>query len=223
MDIAWNIEHPSLIVAVVTADGVTIGPTSEAGLAALRLRVDAAADVGDDVRAGVRKLLKYGGFKATGRNKPASEYLGEAKKRGEWPIIFNAVDVNNVMSLETGWPMSVLDLDKCLRDDSGAESALEVRFGRPEETYVFNAAGHQIDLAGLLGLARVGGVMLGNPVKDAMHAKLDADTTRLVACLWTSREVTTPARVQSVADDFASLLRAYCGARATSTSVVGPR
>ncbi|MCC6620372.1 MAG: hypothetical protein IT385_03910 [Deltaproteobacteria bacterium] len=213
MDIAWRLDHPHLIVGVVTADGVTIGPTPPEAFASLRARVDAAADVGDGVRQAIRKLLKHGGFKATGRNKPASEYLGEAKKRGEWPAILNAVDVNNLLSLETGWPMSVLDADKC-----GAP--LEVRLGRPDERYVFNQAGHAIDLEGLLGLARAGGPMLGNPVKDAMHAKLEATTKRLVVCLWTSREVATVERVRAVADDFAALLCAHCGASATAVDVL---
>jgi len=212
MHVTANLDNPLLLVGVVVAEGVTIGPTSAEGLALLRARVDRAEDVGDATRAAIRKLLKHGGFKATGRNKPASEYLGEAKKRGEWPVIFNAVDVNNVLSLETGWPMSVLDADKC-----GA--ALEVRVGREGESYVFNQAGHAMDLAGLFGLAQVGGPMLGNPVKDAMHAKIDAATTRLIACLWASREVATVARVRAVAEDFAALLVAHCGAGATTVSV----
>jgi len=212
-DLRWNLDHPSLLVGLVRADGVTIAPSTADAFAALRARVDAAPDVGDGVRQAIRRLLKHGGFKATGRNKPASEYLGEAKRRGEWPAILNAVDVNNVLSLETGWPMSVLDADKC-----GAP--LEVRLGRREERYVFNQAGHAIDLEGLLGLARDGGPMLGNPVKDAMHAKLEPTTTRLVACLWASREVATPERVRAVADDFARLLAAHCGARATTASVI---
>jgi hypothetical protein len=108
--------------------------------------------------------------------------------------------------------MSVLDADKC-----GA--ALEVRVGRDGESYVFNQAGHVIDLAGLFGLAQVGGPMLGNPVKDAMHAKIEPTTSRLVACLWASREVATPARVRAVAEDFAALLVAHCGATRTTTDV----
>lgn len=216
MDVTWSLDHPSLLVGVVRAEGVRVGPSEPEAFAALSARVDAAADVGDGVRQAIRRLLKHGGFKATGRNKPASEYLGEAKRRGEWPAILNAVDVNNVLSLETGWPMSVLDLDKC-----GA--SLEVRFGRTDERYVFNQAGHAIDLEGLFGLAQVDGPMLGNPVKDAMHAKLEATTSRLIACLWASREVATPERVRGVAEDFAALLRAYCGASDTAVDVLaGP-
>jgi len=211
MNIAWNIDHPTLLVGVVTAEGVTIAPTSDDGLLVLAERV-ARAEPSERTRTAIRTLLKRGGFKASGRNKPASEYLAEAKARGEWPHIFNVVDVNNVLSLETGWPMSVLDHDKC-------GDVLQVRFGAEDERYVFNQAGHAIELAGLLGLAN-DRHMLGNPVKDAMHAKLDASTTRLVACLWASRDVASPDAVEAVAKDFAALLVRFAGARATRVQVL---
>lgn len=209
--INWNLDHPFLLVGVVTAEGITIGPTSDEGRLVLDARV-AAADPTETTRSAIRTLLKRGGFKASGRNKPASEYLAEAKKRGEFPTIFNVVDINNVLSLETGWPMSVLDLDKC-------GDALEVRFGAADERYVFNQAGHAIDLEGLLGVANAQH-MLGNPVKDAMHAKVDQATTRVAAFLWASRDCASPDRVEAVAKDFAALLVRFAGARATTATVV---
>ncbi|MFO0744809.1 MAG: phenylalanine--tRNA ligase beta subunit-related protein [Myxococcota bacterium] len=204
IDLAWNIDHPALIVGLVVADDVTVAPMSADGTAAMLARVNAAGDPPEATRAAIRKLLKHGGFKATGRNKPASEYLAEARRRGEWPSIYNVVDINNLLSLETGWPMSVLDAGKC-------GTPLEVRFGRTDERYVFNQAGHAIDLEGLLGLGRVDGPMLGNPVKDAVHAKVDPDTTRLVTALWASRDVATPEQVLAVATDFGELLGRWAG------------
>lgn len=213
IDVSWNLHHPDLLVGVVVADDATIAPLDEAGRAALAARAAAAVDPPEATRQAIRRLLRFGGFKATGRNKPASEYLVEARRRGEWPAILNVVDVNNVLSLETGWPMSVLDADKC-----GAP--LEVRYGRAEERYVFNQAGHQIDLEALIGLARVDGPMLGNPVKDAMHAKVDAGTRRLVATLWASREAASPERVLEVAREFGELLVRFAGTSRYAVSVL---
>ena len=64
----------------------------------------------DAVRRVVRDLLRHGGFKPTGRNKPASEYLIRAVRDGVLSSINLAVDVCNAVSLHSGLPISVVDL-----------------------------------------------------------------------------------------------------------------
>src|SRR6266487_3919766 len=66
----------------------------------------------DAVREAVRQLLRQGGFKPTGRSKPASEYLIRAVGEGKLASINVAVDVCNVVSLHSGLPISVVDLDR---------------------------------------------------------------------------------------------------------------
>src|SRR5690606_22849271 len=66
----------------------------------------------DRVRAAVRDLLRKGGFKPTGRSKPASEYLLRAAGDGQLAAINAAVDACNVASLHSGLPISVVDLDR---------------------------------------------------------------------------------------------------------------
>ena len=68
-----------LAVGVVIVSGARI-EESEAELrehcdATVRRVLAAGADGGDARRAAVRQLLRYGGFKPSGRNKPAQEYL----------------------------------------------------------------------------------------------------------------------------------------------------
>src|SRR3712207_7695492 len=46
-------------------------------------------------------LLRNGGFRPSGRNKPASEYLAQAAREGRFPRINNLVDVNNLVSLRS--------------------------------------------------------------------------------------------------------------------------
>ncbi len=204
-EVLWSIDHPDLLVGLAFIDlpaGTAIGP-SEGELASwLDERVATVEDPLDATRTAIRQLLKKGGFKATGRNKPAAEYLAEARRAGTFPRINNAVDVNNAISLETGWPISVLDLDRAL--SHAPEGKLEIRFGREGESFVFNASGHVIDVAGLLGIGAHEGPMLGNPVKDSMLAKIQPETRRLVAVLYTSRVVSNADHVRHVSQVFAN-------------------
>lgn len=203
-EVRWSLEHPELIVGLAFIDGLDVAPTTGALAAWFEEVVSAVPDPPEVVRQSIRQLLKRGGFKATGRNKPASEYLAEARRAGTFPRIYDVVDVNNALSLMTGWPMSVLDLDRSLALSPVA--ALEVRFGRPGESYVFNPAGHSIELSGLLGLAAVDGPMLGNPVKDAMHAKVQPGTRCVVAALYASRATADVERVRAVTRELAERL-----------------
>jgi len=200
----WSIEHPDLIVGLAFIDGLDVAPSSGALAAWFDDVVATAPDPPEAVRQSIRQLLKRGGFKATGRNKPASEYLAEARRAGDFPRIYDVVDVNNALSLMTGWPMSVLDLDRSLA--LSPLGALEIRFGRPGESYVFNPTGQSIELAGLLGIAAVDGPMLGNPVKDAMHAKVQPGTRRVVAALYASRATANVERVREITREFAARL-----------------
>src|SRR5262245_64895060 len=81
-----------------------------AGISAL---VDAPAPLvsSDTVRAEVRQLLRHSGFKPAGRSKPASEYLHAVQCEGRFPAINAAVDTCNIVSLHSGLPISLVDLD----------------------------------------------------------------------------------------------------------------
>lgn len=216
----WMIDHPDLLVGFVQARGVDARPADPA-LAAHLDRTVAEAGTGwgpgEATRAALRELLKRGGYKPTGRGKPASEYLAGMAQKGEFPRINALVDINNLLSLRTGWPMSVLDAGRVGGD------TLELRLGRAEERYVFNQAGQTIDLAGLLLVAEADGLALGNPVKDAAHAKTNAETRDVFAVLYTSRRCASPEEVRSVAGEYAALLKVHVGAKETRVQVLeGP-
>src|SRR4051812_43526603 len=66
----------------------------------------------DALRAAIRDLLRHGGYKPTGRGKPASEYLIRAATDGALASINLAVDACNVTSLHSGLPISVVDFDR---------------------------------------------------------------------------------------------------------------
>ena len=142
------------------------------------LKVDAAAPLhGDDaVREAARQLLRHGGFKPTGRSKPASEYLLKAVRDGMLSSINLAVDVCNVVSLHSGLPITVVDLDR-------TRLPLRVGIAPAGSSYVFNASGQSIDLGGLLCLFDADGPC-GNAVKDAQRTKTGPDTRCTLSLIW---------------------------------------
>jgi DNA/RNA-binding domain of Phe-tRNA-synthetase-like protein len=142
------------------------------------LALDAAAPLqsDDNVRETVRALLRQGGFKPTGRSKPASEYLRRAVREGVLSSINLAVDACNIVSLHSGLPISVVDLDR-------ARPPFRVGIAPAGASYVFNASGQSIDLEGLLCLFDADGPC-GNAVKDAQRTKTDAQTTGTLSLIW---------------------------------------
>jgi DNA/RNA-binding domain of Phe-tRNA-synthetase-like protein len=138
------------------------------------------APTGDEVtKSAVRDLLRCGGFKPSGRSKPASEYLVAAFAEGRWPTVSPLVDLCNVASLRSGLPISVVDLDKTRGD-------LAIRIAPAGTSYVFNPSGQVIDASGLVCLYDGEGPT-GTPVKDAQRTKTDAATKNLVVVIWGTR------------------------------------
>lgn len=206
IDICWEIDHPDLLLGVVEARGVCLGPGSD-DLNSRIMQTESTLPEAwppPKTHSAIRDLLRRGGYKPKGRNKPASEYLAAAAQHGEFPRINNLVDINNLLSLQTGWPMSIIDLERACGED---DCALEVRLGRKGESYVFNAAGHSIELEGLLGVGRRGGELLANPVKDAMTAKVHDETRDVIVFVYASKRVTDDTALNTVLDDFSALLR----------------
>src|SRR5262249_23713888 len=133
-------------------------PSPPALAALLAPEAEAPLRSDDGVRESVRALLRQGGFKPTGRSKPASEYLLKATREGLLSCINLAVDCCNVVSLHSGLPVSVVDLDRAL-------PPLRVGLAPSGASYVFNAANQTIDLGGLLCLFDADGPC-ANAVKD---------------------------------------------------------
>jgi DNA/RNA-binding domain of Phe-tRNA-synthetase-like protein len=169
-------------------------------LALLSLGAAAPLRSDDAVREAVRNLLRHGGFKPAGRSKPASEYLIRAVSAGQLASINLAVDVCNAVSLHSGLPISVVDLDR-------AKEPFRVGIAPPGSSYVFNAAGQTIDLGGLLCLFDADGPC-GTAVKDAQHTKTTATTRRTLSILWGTTEL--PGRAAQAEAWYHDLLK-QCG------------
>jgi DNA/RNA-binding domain of Phe-tRNA-synthetase-like protein len=155
--------------------------TSPTVLALLEQRASAPMCPSDMVRAEVRTLLRHGGFKPAGRSKPASEYLHAMQQEGKFPAINSAVDTCNAVSLHSGLPISLVDLDR-------TTGALRVGIAEAGTTYPFNPSGQLIDASGLCCLFDSEGPT-GTPVKDAQRTKTHAGTQHALAIIWGTRSL----------------------------------
>jgi DNA/RNA-binding domain of Phe-tRNA-synthetase-like protein len=142
----------------------------------LRLDADAPLQRDEAVRAAVRDALRHGGYKPTGRGKPAAEYLVGAAESGRLGSINLAVDACNAVSLHSGLPITVVDLAR-------ASAPFRIATAGPAARYAFNPSGQEIDLAGLVCLYDSDGPC-GNAVKDAQRTKTDEATERTVSIVW---------------------------------------
>ena len=124
-------------------------------------------------------MLRQSGFKPTGRNKPASEYLRKALVQ-KWLSpsqgINAAVDICNVASLHSGLPISVVDKNK-------TEGVLRIGHLPMDTEYVFNPSGQLLKGGGLLGMSDAIGPS-ATPIKDSQRTKTHPGTTETISIIW---------------------------------------
>lgn len=218
MEVINSLRELGFVAGIVVARSVEVRPSS----AELNVELSKLVNQRQDeefpppaVKEAVRGLLKKGGFKPSGRNKPASEYLAQAAREGRFPSINNLVDVNNLISLSSGLPISLLDLDAI-----GAK--LILRFGRENERYVFNSAGQDIDLQGLIcACAGATDTPMGNPVKDSVAGKIKDSTHSVIGIIYSPlRTENQESFLEEYVSDFAQWLTREGAAEDTETFVV---
>ncbi|MDX2090172.1 MAG: phenylalanine--tRNA ligase beta subunit-related protein [Kofleriaceae bacterium] len=167
--------------------------------------------VTDAVKSQVRDLLRHGGFKPSGRSKPASEYLVTAVAEGRFPTINAGVDACNVVSLHSGLPISLVDLDR-------VEGALTIRIAPAGTTYVFNPSGQVIDTSGLVCLYDAHGPT-GTPVKDAQRTKTHDETRAAISIVWGTRAA--PGRTAEATRWYRALLESIDGVVTEDVTLTG--
>lgn len=175
--------HPQLLLAVFTSrfpEPLGVLPSPPWLLEWLRLDAPAPVQRSEELRGAIRALLRVGGYKPTGRGKPASEYLVRAASEGALRRINLAVDACNVVSLHSGLPISVVDAERLV-------PPLHVAIAAAGQRYVFNEAGQGIDVSGLLSLHDAQGPC-ANAVKDAQRTKTYDATRRTLSLIWGSRQ-----------------------------------
>ncbi len=155
----------------------------------------------ESVKPAVRDLLRHGGFKPSGRSKPASEYLVKAVERGAMASINPAVDCCNVASLWSGLPISVVDVQK------GADP-WRIGLADPGTEYIFNPTGQVIAIGGLISLFDGSGPC-GGPVKDSQRTKTHPGTTETLSVVWGTKSL--PGRTEATCEWYAELIEQLGG------------
>ncbi|MBI3929313.1 MAG: hypothetical protein HY319_27450 [Armatimonadetes bacterium] len=141
---------------------------------------DAPLEPPDAHREAIRRMMRQGGFKPSGRSKPASEYLSKALEEGRLESINAAVDCCNAISLRSGIPISVVDAEV-------AVPPFALRMAPAGTAYVFNPSGQEIRLDGLICLYDAAGPC-GSAVKDSQRTKTGPQTRRTLSVIWGSAE-----------------------------------
>lgn len=216
MEITNECKNLGFSAGIIAGFGVKLGVTPDAlndKLCKLIERRKNQDFPPQNLKDGIRGMLRKGGFKPTGRNKPASEYLAQSAREGRFPFINNLVDINNYLSLLTGLPMTMLDLDI-----SGENIAL--RTGRESENFIFNASGQIIDVEGLICTCRKNGPPLGNPVKDSLEAKIKDNTQNVLGVVYSPLNVINEDELKNITHEFAVLLKDYGFAKNTLEYIV---
>lgn len=214
-----------LRIAVVEADALRITSATAAQRAETRAILDRVqqhgAAGGEPRREAVRKLLRFGGFKPSGRSKPAQEYLMRVvAEQQALPEINNAVDLINCASVSSGLPISLLARDRL------PHGAI-LRYGRSGESFVFNRAGQQLQLAGLLCICAMDemgeaghDVPLGSPVKDSLAGKITDENQDVAAVIYAPLSAVEPAELHSYAQELAAGFQRHCGASAIKVQLL---
>src|SRR5438552_10110355 len=107
--------HPLLdLRAFVTRFPRPLGEMASSPGPQVLLSLEAAVPLRTDeiVRDAVRRMLRHSGFRPAGRSKPASEYLLKAIAEAQLTSINLAVAICNIVSLHSGLPISVVDMDR---------------------------------------------------------------------------------------------------------------
>ena len=201
----------NVVAGVVVARGCAAGSSDDALGAAVEEAVAEAARRSDvqETIAAVRDLLRHGRYKPTGRGKPASEYLFNAAREGRFPRIGTLVDINNLVSLRSLLPISLIDIER-----AGATTFV-IRRGRAGESYVFNPAGQAIELEDLLLVAHLPADRpCATAVKDSMETKLTESSRDVMAVIYAPPALRE--RLVDATSEFAAALERWSGARAAT-------
>ena len=172
-------EHPLLRVApFITRFPAPLGELATPPEVLDLLRIDAATPLSPEepVRTAIRDLLRWGGHRPSGIGKPASEYLIRAAEQQTLGSINLAVDICNVVSLHSGFPIGV-------GDTALARPPYHIAVAPRGSSYVFNPSGQEMALGGLLCLYDASGPCI-NPVRDSQRTKTRAETVETLSVVW---------------------------------------
>lgn len=154
------------------------------------------------VAGGVRRLFKSVGIDPS-RYRPSAEALVRRIVKGQGLYHINCiVDINNICSIESLFPLGAYDQERI-------EGDVTVRLGTSDEVY--QGIGREINIAGKLASADGQGAF-GSPIADSDRTKITEATRSVLVLLYAPRD-TDDAEIKKTLDRFAALAAEHAGAR----------
>lgn len=160
------------------------------------------------VAGGVRRMFKAAGIDPS-RYRPSGEALVRRILKGQDLYHINCiVDINNICSIESLFPLGAYDYRHINGDVS-------IRLGTSDEIY--QGIGKEINIAGKLVSADSEGAF-GSPIADSDRTKITEDTRDVLVLLYAPKS-TDDSDVRETIDRFADLAREYAGAQTKDSGI----
>ena len=161
------------------------------------------------VAGGVRRLFKSAGIDPS-RYRPSGEALVRRILKGQGLYHINCiVDINNICSIESLFPLGAYDREHIIGD-------VTVRLGASDEVY--RGIGKEINIAGKLVSADSEGAF-GSPIADSDRTKIVEDTKEVLILLY-APESTDDSDVRNTLNRFAGLAGEHAGAQTGNSGVI---
>jgi DNA/RNA-binding domain of Phe-tRNA-synthetase-like protein len=154
------------------------------------------------VAAGVRRLFKSVGIDPS-RYRPSGEALVRRVLKGQKLHEVNCiVDINNICSIETLFPLGAYDCKKIVGD-------VHIRLGTNDEIY--RGIGKEINIAGKLVSSDREGAF-GSPIADSTRTKISENVDEVLVLLY-APDSTEDSEIHDTLNRFADLASAHAGAQ----------
>jgi len=161
------------------------------------------------VAAGARRLFKSAGIDPS-RYRPSGEALVRRILKGQGLYHINCVvDINNICSIESLFPLGAYDRERIIGD-------VTIRLGASDEVY--RGIGKEINIAGKLVSADSEGAF-GSPIADSDRTKISEDTKEVLVLLY-APESTDDSDIRNTLNRFAELADAHAGAQTGNSGVL---
>jgi DNA/RNA-binding domain of Phe-tRNA-synthetase-like protein len=205
------------MLGIVTASVTVSEPSPElrAELEAVQSAAAASAeDSGawhDRSIAAARQAVRAVGWNVNRYPISSEAMLKRARKGGRVPSVNNVVDINNLLSIQSGWPIGSYNL-------ANVEQPIEYRLGRAEEEYAA-IKGSAFKLAALPLFADSQGPF-GSLVRDSGRALIDGTAATILMAIFGFDRA---AEMKELADRAAELLQRFAVASSVEVAVVDGR
>ena len=206
--IALKLGYVELADCVVAASSDALRKIYDEAASTAEARFAGAPLAGHAVAAGVRRLFKSVGIDPS-RYRPSAEALIRRIVKGQGLYHINCiVDINNICSIESLFPLGAYDR-------AHIDGDVTIRIGRSDEVY--QGIGREINIAGKLVSADDQGAF-GSPIADSDRTKITEETREVLLLLYAPASIGDN-EIRTTLDRFAKLASEHAGAQLVTSGI----